>query len=112
MLDLAGRAEKEPGSGEMDYARLPSEESRLRALQNILEAQLTIWWEAAILHNDVEPRNIMVKPDSRIVIIDFNQATIYDFIRYNLKHPKRINTDSLPLTPIEWHWPLPERFDT
>ncbi|EAQ84161.1 predicted protein [Chaetomium globosum CBS 148.51] len=111
MLDLMNRGEKEPGSGKMDYALLPPEEFRLRVLQNILEAEVTIWRETAVLHNDIEPRNIMVKPDGNIVIIDFNQATIYDFILYDLKHPKDTDPDSLPLTPIEWHWPLPKSFD-
>jgi serine/threonine protein kinase len=111
MLDLVSRAETEPGNGKMDYSLLPPEGFRLRVLQNILEAEHTIWRKAAVLHNDIVPRNVMVKPNGSIVIIDFNQATIYDFVVYDMQHPKDTDPDSLPLSPIEWHWPMPNRFN-
>jgi hypothetical protein len=108
MLDVIRRAEE--GSKGVDYTLLPTEPFRLCVLQNILEAKLKIWWDAAITHNDLSPRNVMAKPDGSVVIIDFNQVLIDDFIGYDLQHPRQQNPDSLPPTPIEWLWPLPSGF--
>lgn len=70
MLDIILRAND--GHERVDYSLLPAEQFRLRVLQNIIDAETTIWWEAAIKHEDVEPRNVIVKPDSSVVLIDFN----------------------------------------
>jgi hypothetical protein len=81
------------------YSRLPPEEFRLRVLQNIFEAEITIPWETGVTNHDVHPRNIMVKPDGSVVLIDFNRADI-DF-------PKKDGSTPLPPSPIVWEWPYP-----
>ncbi|KAL2127513.1 hypothetical protein VTI74DRAFT_10621 [Chaetomium olivicolor] len=97
-------------SDDIDYSLLPPEHFRLRVLRNILEAEMAIWWEAAVRHEDLEPRNVMVKPDGSVVIIDFNQAYIYDFTDACNYHPRRIDPSLLPPSPIEEYWSVPGRF--
>lgn len=109
MLDMISRAEDEERRS-VDYSLLPPEPFRIRVLQNILEAKQTIWWEAAVTHGDLEPRNVMVKPDGGVVIIDFNQAFIYEFTAHFDSHPKKRDPTLLPPSPIERCWPLPGGF--
>lgn len=79
MLDLITRAEDKT-THTIDNARLPPEDFRIRVLQNIREAPLFIWWRAAVRHEDLVARNVIVKPDGSVVIIDFNNVYIYDFM--------------------------------
>ncbi|KAL2196357.1 hypothetical protein P885DRAFT_60962 [Corynascus similis CBS 632.67] len=108
MLDIITRAEvKSEGEVTVDYSLLPPENFRIRVLRNILESDLAIWWEAGLEHNDLDPRNVMVKPDGSVVLIDFNHAHIWGFtIRWDL-HPKQRDPKSLPTNPIQRYWPLP-----
>jgi len=108
MLDIIARAEvKSEGEITVDYSLLPPEDFRIRVLRNILESDLAIWWEAALEQNDLDPRNVIVKPDGSVVLFDFNQAHIWGFtIRWDL-HPKQRDPKSLPTNPIQRYWPLP-----
>ncbi|KAK4251281.1 hypothetical protein C7999DRAFT_10963, partial [Corynascus novoguineensis] len=71
----------------VDYARLPPEDFRIRVLKNIQEVNLFIWWYAAVRHDNLAPRNVMVKPDGSVVIIDFNNVNICDFTPKYDMHP-------------------------
>ncbi|KAK4118959.1 hypothetical protein N657DRAFT_323490 [Parathielavia appendiculata] len=84
---------------------LPDQDTRLRVLKDTFEAAISIWWEAEVLHGDLSPRNVMVRPDGSVVLIDFNQAVVYPF--HYRSHPKH-NKDARPLphSPIERHWPF------
>ncbi|KAL2196107.1 hypothetical protein P885DRAFT_69711 [Corynascus similis CBS 632.67] len=108
MLDIITRAEDKIGLT-VDYARLPPEDFRIRVLKNIWEANLFIWWYAAVRHDDLAPRNVMVKPDGRVVIIDFNNVYIYDFTPKYDMHPRTRKQNPRPLPPsiIERLWPYP-----
>ena len=108
MLDIILRANDR--HERVDYSLLPPEQFRLRVLQNIIDAETTIWWEAAIEHEDVEPRNVIVNPDGSVVLIDFNQTYINRFSCHKPKHPKEENPTPFPPTPIERYWPLPRGF--
>jgi serine/threonine protein kinase len=89
------------GEKRVDYSRLPPEPFRFRVLQNILEAEIIIPWETGIRHEDVHPRNIIVKPDGSVVLIDFNRADI-DFPQ---KDKKDHFPTSLPPSPMVRNWP-------
>ncbi|KAK3291583.1 uncharacterized protein B0H64DRAFT_409485 [Chaetomium fimeti] len=108
MLDMIRRAEDDLGL-RVDYTLLPPEDFRLRVLKNIHEAKLFIWWQAAVRHEDVVPRNVMVKPDGNVVIIDFNNVYIYDFTPSYDNHPRTREVNRWPLPPsmIERLWPFP-----
>lgn len=111
MLDMITRAEDKLGLT-VDYARLPPEDFRIRVLKSIREADLFIWWHAAVEHEDLVLRNVMVKPDGSAVIIDFNNAYIYEFsARYDM-HPRTRERNPRPLPPslIERLWPFPFGF--
>jgi hypothetical protein len=95
MLDIILRAEQ--GGDMMDYSLLPLEEFRIRVLQNIIEAETTISWETAIDHYDIDTRNIMVKPNGTVVLIDFNQAYIHELSCCgNFRDTKKGNLTILP----------------
>jgi hypothetical protein len=49
----------------------------------------------------------MVKPDGSVVIVDFNQAYIYEFTIRHDTHPKKKDPTRLPPSPIQRYWPLP-----
>ena len=103
MLNLIKHAEDINGQT-TDFTLLPPESFRIRVLQNVFEARLFIWWCAAVKHEDVEPRNVMVKPDGSVVLIDFNHAYIYDFAAAPGTHPRERNPTSLPPSPIYHYW--------
>ena len=103
MLDIILRAEQ--GGDMMDYSLLPLDEFRIRVLQNIIEAETTISWETAIDHSDIDTRNIMVKPEGTVVLVDFNQAYIHELSCCgNIRDTKKGNLTILPPTPLERHW--------
>lgn len=108
MLDIITRAEDETGL-RIDYTRLPPEDFRIRVLKNIEEANLFIWWHAAVKHHDVVPRNVMVKPDGSVAIIDFNNVYLNDFTASYNNHPRTRKNNPCPLPPslIEQLWPFP-----
>lgn len=108
MLDIITRAEDDIGLT-VDYARLPPEDFRILVLNNIREANLFIWWYAAVRHEDLAARNVMVKPDGSVSIIDFNHAYIYDFTPNYDMHPRTRELNPRPLPPslIERLWPFP-----
>jgi hypothetical protein len=111
MLDIITRAEENDGRT-VDYARLPPEDVRIRVVKSIREANLFIWWHAAVQHHDLAPRNVMVRPDGTAVIIDFNSAYIYEFSpRYDM-HPRTREKNPQPLPPslIERLWPFPRGY--
>jgi hypothetical protein len=88
------------------YSLLPREEFRLRVLKNVFEAEIAIWWDAEVEHIDVNPRNVMVRNDGRVVLIDFNQTMIYPYL--GAAHPKHGEDDSpLPPSPIQRYWKEP-----
>jgi len=90
----------------VQYPLLPPERFRLGVLKNLFEAEISIWWDAEVLHSDLEPRNVLVRDDGTVVIIDFNQAFIYRFIHYE-HHPKhQEGGPQLPPSPIERYWPF------
>ncbi|KAL2146237.1 hypothetical protein VTI28DRAFT_4816 [Corynascus sepedonium] len=109
MLDIITGAEDKIGLT-VDYARLPPEDFRIRVLKNIWEANLFIWWRAAVRHDDLAPRNVMVKPEGRVVIIDFNSVYIYDFTPKYDMHPRTRKQNPRPSPPsiIErlWFYPI------
>jgi hypothetical protein len=109
MLDLIKRARKrvDDGRGKVDYALLPPEEFRLRVLQNILEAEFTIWWEAGIRSYDVAPRNVTVKPDGNVVLLDYNQVPFRPIEMGHDRYYPGMDPNRLPMSPIEWHWHFP-----
>ena len=111
MLDIITRAENDHGRA-VDYTRLPSEDFRIRVLKSIYEADIFIWWHAAVRHQDLEARNVIVKPDGTAVIIDFNNVYIYDFTPSYDKHPRTRERNPRPLPPslIERLWPLPRGY--
>jgi hypothetical protein len=60
MLNLIKHAED--GNGQtVDPMLLSPEPFRIRVLQNVGETRLCNWWYAAVTHEDVEPRKVMVK---------------------------------------------------
>lgn len=87
----------------MDYPLLPPDDSRLRVLCDIIESESSIWWEGLLDHRDLEPRNVMVRPDGSMAIIDFNHATLYQFAVYREHYPRHLDPDSLPESPIRRH---------
>lgn len=113
MLDIMLRARH---GDKLHYSLLPSEDFRLRVLKNMFEAQISIWWDAEVKHEDLEPRNVIVKGDGSVVIVDFNQAEVYKLFDNDLDsssnsqlraHPKYWDDEpALPLSPIEWNWPV------
>lgn len=106
MLDIITRAETDAGRN-VDYKQLPPEDFRIRVLQSIIESNLKIWWLGRVTHDDLEPRNIIVKPDGSVVIVDFNQSYIYDFTARHDQHPRMLDPTQLPPSPIEQWWPIP-----
>ncbi|KAK4124609.1 hypothetical protein N657DRAFT_572214 [Parathielavia appendiculata] len=89
----------------VQYYLLPDEETRLRVLKNTFEAYISIWWDAEVLHRDLAPRNVMVKPDGSIVLIDFDRATVFPF--YYRPHQKyKDGAPPVPHSPIEQFWPF------
>ena len=111
MLDIITRAEKDNGRA-VDYARLPPDDFRIRVLKSIHEANLFIWWLAAVRHEDLEARNVIVKPDGNAVIIDFNNVYMYDFTAMYDTHPRTREKNPRPLPPslIERFWPSPRGY--
>ena len=108
MADIIDRAVDKDEN--VNYALLPPEDFRLRVLQSILEADEAIWWEAAINHLDLVPRNVVVKPDGSVTIIDFSQVYINKFSCYDCDHPRKDDPTQLPISPIERYWPFPSGF--
>jgi hypothetical protein len=108
MLDIITRAEDKAGRM-VDYTGLPPEEFRIQVLKRIQEANFFIWWHAGVKHNDFALRNVMVKPDGGVVIIDFNNAYIYDFTASYDSHLRTSERNPCPLPPslIERLWPFP-----
>jgi hypothetical protein len=106
MLDMITQAETNAGRN-VDYGQLPPEDFRVRVLRSIIESKLNLWWLGRVTHDDLEPRNIMVKPDGTVVIIDFNQSYIYDFTAQHDQHPRMLDPTRLPPSPVEWWWPIP-----
>ncbi len=111
MLDIIRRAENDNGRA-VDYTRLPSEDFRIRVLKSIREAHLFIWWHAGVRHDDLEARNVMVKPDGNALIIDFNNVYIYDFTPMYDMHPRTREQNPRPLPPslVERLWPFPRGY--
>jgi hypothetical protein len=71
----------------VQYPLLPPEQFRLRVLKNLFDAEISIWWDAEVLHYDTEPRNIIIRDDGTVVLIDFNQAVVFSFLNRQ-EHPK------------------------
>ncbi len=92
--------------GVVQQARLPGLETRLRILRDTFEAEESICWDAEVLHTDLTPRNVMVEPDGRVVIFDFNRAVVYPF-HYRPHHKHDKGASPLPESPIERYWPFP-----
>ncbi|KAK4240542.1 hypothetical protein C8A03DRAFT_31359 [Achaetomium macrosporum] len=90
----------------VQYSMLPPEDFRLRVLRDFIEAQITIWWDAEILHEDLHARNVIVRDDGSVVVINFNQAVVHRFKEHR-NHPKyEEGADKLPKSPIERRWPF------
>ena len=88
------------------YPLLPPEEFRLRVFKNLWEAEISIWWDAEVSHYDLEPRNVMVRDDGTVALIDFNRAIVFRF--YRREHPKYFEgAPKLPVSPITRCWPFP-----
>ncbi len=102
MLAKIKRATAQDGS--IQYSLLPPEEFRLRVLKNVLEAESSIFWDAELLHGDLEARNVMVKDDGSVVIINFNQAFMFKYGGREGDHPKRRGDPTLPESPIDRFW--------
>lgn len=98
MADIIKRAQKD---NTIDYSLLPPDEFRIRVLQNLIEALIKLEWDAHVSQADIAPRNVIVKPDGNVVILDFNQATVWDFSSSDF----RVDGQTLPLSPIEEFWP-------
>jgi len=102
VLDKIRRATSDDGV--VQQARLPDLETRLRVLRDTFEAERSVCWDGEVLHTDVTPRNVMVSPDGRVVLFDFNRAVVYPFhYRPHWKHDD--GADPLPKSPIEHYWP-------
>jgi hypothetical protein len=88
------------------YPLLPPEQFRLRVFKNLFEAEISMWWDAEISHNDTEPRNVMVRDDGTVVLVDFNLAVVFGFFRWR-EHPKYLEGEpKLPVSPIRRYWPF------
>lgn len=95
-----------------DYSLLPPEDFRLLVMRNIIETEITVWWEGLLTHHDISPRNIIVKPDGNVVIIDFNSVQLFMFSVYGDDHPRQREPDhpyalAQPESPIMRYWPVP-----
>lgn len=102
VLDKIRKATKDDA---VQYSLLPDEDTRLRVLRDTFEAEISILWNAEVLHEDLSPRNVMVQPDGSVVIIDFNQAVVDPF--YYRPHPKYDEgAYPPPGSPIWRHWPF------
>ncbi|KAK4042975.1 hypothetical protein C8A01DRAFT_44045 [Parachaetomium inaequale] len=101
MLDKILRATR---NGGIQYPLLPPEKFRLCVLKNLFEAEIAIWWDAEVLHSDQEPRNVIIRDDGSVVVLDFNQALVYRFAEQHPKH--RPGASRLAPSPIERYWPF------
>ncbi|KAK0739490.1 hypothetical protein B0T21DRAFT_346797 [Apiosordaria backusii] len=100
---------KASDSHKLDYELLPAEPKRLYVLKQLIEAEVLLWWEVGLKHEDLEPRNVMIKEDDSIVIIDFCQVRMTTFLNKTAgKTPKERadNPNKLPRSPIETYWPF------
>ncbi|KAK3385116.1 hypothetical protein B0H63DRAFT_501250 [Podospora didyma] len=86
--------------GKLQYDLLPDELTRLRVLQNTIEAEIAIWWHAQIGHQDLAPRNVIVKDGNTVVIVDFNQCFIYS----DMGWPDPKEKSPFPPSPITRSW--------
>ncbi|KAK3290185.1 uncharacterized protein B0H64DRAFT_413585 [Chaetomium fimeti] len=110
LADIMKRAETgaAPPAAPVDYSLLPPDDFRLRVLRSVIDSKLAVWWEGLLDHNDLEPRNIMVRPDGSVAIIDFNHVTLYEFTIYGREHPRQLlDPAALPESPIQKYWPVP-----
>ncbi|KAH6847370.1 hypothetical protein B0I37DRAFT_374895 [Chaetomium sp. MPI-CAGE-AT-0009] len=104
VFDKILRASK---NGTVRYDLLPDENVRLSILKKTFEAEISIWWDAEVTHVDTEPRNVMVRGDGSVVLIDFNRADVHRFQK-NWPHAKYYEgSHHLPCSPIERRWPFP-----
>lgn len=75
-------------------------------LKNFIETEITVSWDAEADHQDKAPRNIMVRDDGSVVLIDFNQAVVYPLFGH--PHPKYWEgVPPLRPSPIVRYWPFP-----
>ncbi|KAK3392891.1 Alpha/Beta hydrolase protein [Podospora didyma] len=100
IIDHAKKTQQEEDASETPskrhYLFLPPEEERLKIMAHVVEAIVTLNWDADLLHNDIYPRNVMIthNEDRPIVIIDFGLSNVIDF--------QRDKNNPLPLSPIQY----------
>ena len=85
----------------LDYSLLPPEPFRLRVLQHIIEAFKFAHWYGMVRHMDYVPRNFIVRPDSSVVLIDFNDSFSEELAARGPKHPRLAGPTILPPSPIQ-----------
>ncbi|KAK0742462.1 hypothetical protein B0T21DRAFT_434730 [Apiosordaria backusii] len=119
MKDMTARAtttnskKKKTGHhGRIDYSLLPSEADRLKVLRQILEAEVRLYWEDTMInHGNLDPSNVMIRPDFSIAITGWTSAELCDFHKKR-EHPLQEVEDGIrdgPVevqSPIEEYWPF------
>jgi hypothetical protein len=102
-LHIIVRAQQD---GVTQHHLLPDEEFRLRVLKSTFEAEVAICWNADVMHEDLEPRNVMAQEDGSVVIIDLNQAEVRRFRRDCSELEFSEDSRRLTPSPLERHWPF------
>ena len=104
-VDMMTRMLRAIENNAVRYSLLPPDRFRLCVFKNLLEARISIWWDAEVAHYDMEPRNVMVREDGTVVVIDFNAAMVFRF--HGREHPKYFeDAPKLPTSPIQRFWPF------
>ncbi|KAL1838419.1 hypothetical protein VTJ49DRAFT_2671 [Mycothermus thermophilus] len=68
-------------NGVLQAKLLPPESQRLEVLRQIMTIRETLYFDGAISHRDIYPRNIVIQENNdgnvRVAFVDFNRALIY-----------------------------------
>ncbi|KAK4194538.1 hypothetical protein QBC40DRAFT_238416 [Triangularia verruculosa] len=99
---------RNPETRKFQYDLLPPESVRLHVLRQLVETEILLWWEVGLTHQDFAPRNVMIREDNSVVVIDFYQVRITTYLKNSDgKTPKeRADDPKLPVSPIETYWPF------
>jgi len=87
------------------FRLLPPEPERLDLLASVIEAEIALF-HAGIVHEHVEPENVLLisRSPMRIVLINFNRSLVFKCFELGRKYLKSRNPDALPISPIHRYW--------
>ncbi|KAK0662505.1 hypothetical protein QBC41DRAFT_235104 [Cercophora samala] len=89
---------------------LPPATTRTEVMRNLLAAYNLIWWYAQVELEPISPRNVLIRKDNSVALINFEYAIVHRYIQFResfLYHPKieEKSTDLCP-HPAMRHWPF------